>query len=157
MVEVLDVWISESALWMFRMMPRHNPPVRFVYWGVLILIIALIVWRSHVRRRKERARREELRRKLLYQKQLQKKRLAAQAARRNAASAGVTRTASSASPGRTSSSAAAVRRTSAPAPVKRPQTPNVKRPASAPVRTGVHTASSGSRSIFNQANQKKTK
>jgi len=157
MDEVLDEWISESAPWMFRMMPRHNPPVRFVYWGVLILIIALIVWRSHVRRRKERARREELRRKLLYQKQLQKKRLAAQAARRNAASAGVTRTASSASPGRTSSSAAAVRRTSAPAPVKRPQTPNVKRPASAPVRTGVHTASSGSRSIFNQANQKKTK
>lgn len=87
MDEVLDEWIQTNAPWLFKFMPRHNPGVRYVYWALFILIIALIVWRTHVRRKKERARREALRKKLLYQKQLQKKRQAAQAARRRAGTA----------------------------------------------------------------------
>ena len=145
MDEVLDEWISESAPWMFKLMPRHNPPVKFVYWGLFILIIALIVWRSHVRRKKERARREELRRKLLYQKQLQKKRMAAQAARRSAAASTAPRTASrtaTAPVKRPASAPSAVRtqpavKKTASAPVKKPATAVKKTTSAAPASTRV--------------------
>lgn len=76
MDEVLDEWIGESAPWMFKLMPRHNPPVRFFYLLVLVLVIALIIWRVRVRRRRERERLEKLRRELLYKKKLALKRQA---------------------------------------------------------------------------------
>lgn len=76
MDEVLDEWIGESAPWMFKLMPRHNPPVRIFYLLVLVLVIALIIWRVRVRRRRERERLEKLRRELLYKKKLALKRQA---------------------------------------------------------------------------------
>lgn len=76
MDEVLDEWISGSAPWMFKLMPRHNPPVRILYWMVVILIIVLIIWRVRVKRRRERERLDRIRRELIYKKKLAMKRQA---------------------------------------------------------------------------------
>ncbi len=76
MDEVLDEWISESAPWMFKLMPRHNPPVRILYWLIVIGIIVAIVWRVRVRRRRERERMERIRREMIRKKKLAMQRAA---------------------------------------------------------------------------------
>lgn len=76
MDEVLDEWIKESAPWMFKLMPRHNPPVRIFYWLVFIGLIALIIWRVRVKRRRERERLEQLRREMIRKKKIAMKRAA---------------------------------------------------------------------------------
>lgn len=70
MDEVLDEWINESAPWMFKLMPRHNPPVRILYWLVVIGIIVLIIWRVRVKRRRERERLEQIRREMIRKKKI---------------------------------------------------------------------------------------
>ncbi|MBQ6716205.1 MAG: D-alanyl-D-alanine carboxypeptidase [Clostridia bacterium] len=76
MDEVLDEWISESAPWMFKLMPRHNPPVRILYWLIVIGVIVLIVWRVRVKRRRERERMERIRREMLRKKKIAMQRAA---------------------------------------------------------------------------------
>ena len=76
MDEVLDEWISESAPWMFKLMPRHNPPVRVLYWLIVIGLIVLIVWRVRVKRRRERERMERIRREMLRKKKIAMQRAA---------------------------------------------------------------------------------
>lgn len=76
MDEVLDEWISTSAPWMFKLMPRHNPSVRIFYWLIVIGIIVLIVWRVRVKRRRERERLEAIRREMIRKKKIAMKRAA---------------------------------------------------------------------------------
>ncbi len=76
MDEVLDEWISSSAPWMFKLMPRHNPPVRILYWLIVVGIIVLIVWRVRVKRRRERERLEQIRREMIRKKKIALKRAA---------------------------------------------------------------------------------
>ncbi len=61
--EVVDEWIDNNAPFLASLMPRRNPPVRILYWILLIGAIALIVWRVKVVRRRNRIRREMLERK----------------------------------------------------------------------------------------------
>lgn len=61
--EIMDQWIEEHAPWMFKLMPRHNPPVRAVYWALLAVIVALIVWRVRRVRKRNRERRMLLEKK----------------------------------------------------------------------------------------------
>ena len=76
MDEVMDEWIEENAPWLFKLMPRRNPPVKIFYWLILILLIVLIVWRVRVKKKRERERLEKIRRELLYKKKLAMKRQA---------------------------------------------------------------------------------
>ncbi len=61
--EVVDEWIDENAPFLASLMPRRNPPVRILYWILLLGSIALIVWRVKVVRKRNRIRREMLERK----------------------------------------------------------------------------------------------
>ena len=76
MDEVLDEWISSSAPWMFKLMPRHNPSVRIFYWLIAAGLIVLIVWRVRVKRRRERERMEKIRREMLRKKKIAMQRAA---------------------------------------------------------------------------------
>lgn len=74
MDEVLDQWIDESAPWIAKLMPRRNPSVRILYWILVVGVIALIVWRVRVKRRRERERLEAIRREMIRKKKIAMKR-----------------------------------------------------------------------------------
>lgn len=93
MDEVLDEWISESAPWMFKLMPRHNPPVRILYWLIVIGLIVLIVWRMRVKRRRERERMEQIRREMIRKKKIAIKRAEEMKRAKQAGTANAARTA----------------------------------------------------------------
>ncbi len=61
--EVMDEWIENNAPFLFKLMPRHNPPVRILYWALFAVIIVLIVMRVRKVRRRNRLRRQQLERK----------------------------------------------------------------------------------------------
>ena len=55
-------------------MPRRNPSVRIFYWILVIGIVALIIWRVRVKRRRERERLEAIRREMIRKKKIAMKR-----------------------------------------------------------------------------------
>jgi len=61
--EVMDEWIEANAPFLFKLMPRHNPPVRILYWALLAGVVFLIVVRVRKKRRLNRIRRQQLERK----------------------------------------------------------------------------------------------
>ena len=70
--EVMDEWIEDNAPWLFKLMPRRNPPIRLLYWLILAGIVALIVLRVRRTRKRNRARKlmmQKNRRELLRRQQ----------------------------------------------------------------------------------------
>ena len=70
--EVMDEWIEDNAPWLFKLMPRRNPPIRLLYWLLFAGILALIALRVRRTRRRNRARKlmmQKNRRELLRRQQ----------------------------------------------------------------------------------------
>ena len=70
--EVMDEWIEANAPWLFKLMPRHNPPIRLLYWLVFAGIVVLMILRIRRTRRKNLARKRMMqknRRELLRRQQ----------------------------------------------------------------------------------------
>lgn len=70
--EIMDEWIENNAPWLFKLMPRRNPPIRLLYWLIFAGIAALIILRVRRTRQKNRARKRMMqknRRELLRRQQ----------------------------------------------------------------------------------------
>lgn len=63
MDEVMDQWIEDNAPFLFKLMPRHNPPVRILYWAIVAGVVVLIALRIRKVRKRNRIRKQILERK----------------------------------------------------------------------------------------------